>query len=97
LASADSATARALVREVERAAVARLDTEAALSRQALVEGGDREKETLILNTWTDWYRGAIRTMSEIEVGGSSRETENAIRAAESTVAKAGKERVAKLR
>lgn len=97
LASANGATARVLVREVERAAVARLDTEAALSMQALAEGGDRQKETLILNTWTDWYRGAIRTMSEIEVGGSSRETENAIREAESAVAKAGKERVAKLR
>jgi hypothetical protein len=97
LASADAATARALVGEVERAAVARLDTEASLSRQALAEGGDLQQETLILNTWTDWYRGAIRSMSEIEVGGSSRETENAIRAAESAVAKAGKERVAKLR
>jgi len=97
LASADGATARALVGELERAAIARLDAEAALSRAELARGGDRGKETMILDTWTDWYRRAIRTMSEIEVGGSSRETERAIAAAESAVAKAGKERVAKLR
>ena len=32
-----------------------------MSRAALASGGDREKEQLILRTWTDWYRGAVRT------------------------------------
>ena len=75
----------------------RLDTETALSQTALDTGGDRGKETLILETWTDWYRRAIRTMTEIEVGGSSRETERAIAAADAAVEKAGAARVAKLR
>jgi hypothetical protein len=97
LASADGPTARGLVAEVERAAVARLDVEAALSRQALATGGDRGRETTILETWTDWYRRAIRTMSEIEVGGSSRETERAIAAADAAIEKAGRQRVANLR
>jgi hypothetical protein len=97
LASADGATARALVAEVERAAIARLDAEAALSRTALASGGDRGQETMILETWTDWYRKALRTMSEIEVGGSSRETQKAIDAAEAAVRRAGGDRVAKLR
>jgi hypothetical protein len=97
LASADGATARALVSEVERAAVARLDTEAALSRAELARGGDRGRETTILEAWTDWYRRAIRTMSEIEVGGSSRETERAIAAADAAIQRAGRDRVAKLR
>jgi hypothetical protein len=97
LASADGATARALVGEVERAAIARLDTEAALSRAELARGGDRGKETTILEAWTDWYRRAIRTMSEIEVGGSSRETERAIAAADAAIQRAGRDRVAKLR
>ena len=97
LASADGATARALVGEVERAAIARLDTEAALSRAELARGGDRRKETTILQTWTDWYRRAIRTMSEIEVGGSSRETARAIAAADAAIQRAGRDRVAKLR
>jgi len=96
LASADGATTRALVAEVERAAMARLDVETALSRQALGNGGDRERETMILDTWTDWYRRAIRTMSEIEVGGSSRDTERAIAAADAAIAKAGRQRVANL-
>jgi hypothetical protein len=97
LASADGATARALVGEVERAAIARLETEASLSRAELARGGDRRRETTILETWTDWYRKAIRTMSEIEVGGSSKETERAIAAADAAVQRAGRDRVAKLR
>jgi len=97
LASADGATARALVAELERAAIARLDAESALSAKAVAKGGDRGKERLILDTWTDWYRRAVRTTSEIEVGGSSRETQAAIDAADAAVEKAGKERVAKLR
>jgi hypothetical protein len=97
LASADGATARALVAEVEQAAVTRLAAEVALSRTAVSGGGDRGKEELILKTWTDWYRDAIRTMSEIEVGGSSPETERAIKAAESAVQRAGAERSARLR
>jgi len=97
LASADGATARSLVTELQQAALARLDREAALSRAEVARGGDRAKERLILDTWTDWYRGAIRSMSEIEVGGSSRETERAIQAAESAVQRAGSERSARLR
>jgi hypothetical protein len=97
LASADGATARALVSEVEHAAIARLDKEMVLSQDALKTGGDRARERLILDTWTDWYRRAIRTMAEIEVGGSSRDTQRAISAADAAVEKAGGERVAKLR
>ena len=97
LASADGATTRALVAELERAARGRLDAETALSVDALAKGGDRGKERLILDTWTDWYRRAVRTTSEIEVGGSSRETQVAIDAADAAIEKAGKERVAKLR
>ena len=97
LASADGATARALVTEVERAATARLDAEAALSRTAVAGGGDRANEQKILAAWTDWYRKAIGTMSEIEVGGSSPETKRAISAAESAVARAGAGRQANIR
>jgi hypothetical protein len=91
LTTADGSTARALVKEVETAAIARLDAEAALSRAAVSAGGDRGTERQIIETWTDWYRRAIRTMSEIEVGGSSRETEQAIAAAESAVERTGRQ------
>jgi hypothetical protein len=96
LTSADGPTARALVAEVERAAVARLDTELKLSRAALGSGGDRAKETDILETWTDYYVKTILTMSDIEVGGSSRETQAAIEAAATRVRLAGTQRLAAL-
>lgn len=97
LATADGPTTRLLIGEVQRAAVARLDAEAALSRAAVSAGGDAAKERLILETWTDWYRGAIRSMAEIEVGGSSAETKRAIATAEAAVRRAGADRVARLR
>ena len=49
LTSADGATARALVAEVERAAIARLDTELKLSQAALAAGGDRARPKRIFS------------------------------------------------
>jgi hypothetical protein len=89
LTSADGPTARALVAEQERMAIARLDTEAKLSRAALAAGGDRAKEEDILRTWTDYYVAALHTMTDIEVGGSSAETRAAIDAAAARVKRAG--------
>jgi hypothetical protein len=96
LTSADGPTARALVAEVERAAVARLDTELKLSQAAIAAGGPRATEEDILKTWTDYYIASIRTMSDIEVGGSSRETLAAIDAAANRVKQAGDRRLASL-
>jgi len=96
LASADGATARALVAEVQQAATSRLDREAALSRAEVARGGDRGRERLILETWTVWYRGAIRSAADIEVGGSSGETERAIAAADAAVRRAGAAHSARL-
>jgi hypothetical protein len=97
LASADGPTARALVAEQERMAIARLDTEAKLGRAALASpGGDRAKETDILRTWTDYYVGALRAMNDIELGGSSTETKAAIDAAVARVKQTGDARIASL-
>jgi hypothetical protein len=96
LASADGPTARALVAEQERMAIARLDTEAKLSRAALAAGGDRAKEEDILRTWTDYYVAALHTMTDIEVGGSSAETRAAIDAATARVQRAADARLAAL-
>ncbi|HEX6051999.1 MAG TPA: hypothetical protein VFZ21_22170, partial [Gemmatimonadaceae bacterium] len=97
LASADGPTARALVAEVEQAAIARLDTEAALSRAAVAGGADRGRERLILETWSNWYRDALRSMADIEVGGASAETGRAISAAAARVSRDGAARAAALR
>jgi aminopeptidase YwaD len=89
LTSADGPTTRALVYEVQRAAEARIATEAALSRAAMVGGGDASRERTILRAWTDYYRDAIRAMRDIEVGGSSNETIHAIDVAAERVSAAG--------
>ena len=82
LASADGPTTRAIVAEVEAAAMARLGTEATLSR-ASVRGGATAwpHEEHILRAWGSYYEGALAAASEIEVGGASPETTAAIQAA----------------
>jgi aminopeptidase YwaD len=97
LTSADGATARALVAELERAAIARLDVETALSKAAIGGGGKTATEEDILRTWTEYYVASLHTMTDIEVGGSSRETLAAIDAAASRVKQAGADRLASLR
>jgi hypothetical protein len=94
--SADGPTARALVAEQERMAIARLDTELALSRAAIAAGGPRALEEDILSTWASYYVSALHTMTDIEVGGSSPETLAAIDAAANRVKAAGDKRVASL-
>lgn len=96
LASANGTTARSLIAEVERAAIARLDVELALSKTALANGGDAAKERDILETWTDYYVKSIATMSDIEVGGSSAQTTAAIATAQKNVQQAGTARLAQL-
>jgi hypothetical protein len=80
LASADGATARAVVAEVERAALKRLDTERALSADTISRGASAEKEMHIIEVWGAWYRDALKTAWDIEVGGASAETKQAIAA-----------------
>jgi len=96
LASADSTTARAIVSETERAALVRLDAETRLSADTLGRGGSLTHEALILRTWTDWYRDAIRAASDIEVGGSSPGTVRAMEAAAQRVERAGRDRILRI-
>jgi hypothetical protein len=81
LASADGETARAIVAEVEAAALARLGTEAKLSRAAVQGGGAWSTEQHILRAWGKYYEGALTAASEIEVGGATAQTTAAIEAA----------------
>ncbi len=97
LTSADGAVARAMVTELEQAAVTRLDTELALSRAALAAGGDATKERDILQTWTDYYDRSLATLSDVETGGSSRETIAAITIARARVLAAGTSRLSRIR
>ena len=96
LTSADGRTARKLVDQIEQDAIKRLDTELVLSRKAVADGKKKSEEVEILQTWTDYYIGAIDAMRDIEVGGSSAQTILAIDSAKSRVRAAGAARIAKL-
>jgi aminopeptidase YwaD len=78
LTSADGAVARQLITELESAAFLRLRAESVLSRSALASGSTLEKETDIITTWAKWYGDALTTTADIEIGGSSAETTQAI-------------------
>ena len=78
IATADGTTARAIIAEVEHAAASRLETERALSADLVARGGDPATEMHIIETWGNWYRDALKTADDIEVGGSSAETKTAI-------------------
>jgi aminopeptidase YwaD len=96
LANADGPTARAIVAEVEAAAMARLRTESALSRAAVRSSATaRSHEEHILRAWGKYYEGALAAASEIEVGDASAETSATIQAAVRRVHDAT-ERVARL-
>ncbi|MEP6992600.1 MAG: peptidase M28, partial [bacterium] len=97
LTSADGAVARAMTAELERAAIARLDTELALSRAAVAADGAVATERDILETWTDYYARSIATLSDVEIGGSTPATAAAISAAAARVRAAGASRLAQLR
>jgi aminopeptidase YwaD len=96
LTGADGARTRALVAEVARAAVARLETEARLSVAAMRAGGPRATELDILATWADWYEKAVQTFTEVEVGGTSAATAAAITDARAAVRAAHMKAVATL-
>ena len=97
LTSADGAMARTVVDDLERAAIARLDIEVALSQTAIASGGSATNERDILQTWTDYYDRSLATIADVETGGSSPETASAIAKARERVVAAGAARVTMLR
>ena len=85
LTSADGEPARALVSQIVADGRDRLNREYALSAAAVKAGGPVDHEREILTAWKAWYVGAIGTMNDIEVGGSSDTTRAAIAEAQQTV------------
>ena len=71
LVSAENETAAFIVGEVERAAIERIGREAALSVSAVTRGSSRDQELQILRSWTEWYRGALDSTRDLELGGPS--------------------------
>jgi hypothetical protein len=88
LTSADGEMARFVAGEVERAAVERLEREAALGAVLATRESTRDKELEILRAWADWYRGALGHIRDIEIGGASVATLDRIVAAKLVVDRA---------
>lgn len=97
MASADGTTAREIIEELERAALARIETERKLSADTLAHGGAVTYESHILDVWGAWYRDAVRTTEDIQVGGSDAQTRAAIAAAVKHVEDATAKAVASLK
>jgi len=97
LASADGETARFLISEIQAAAAQRLSTEFGLSAAAIAEGDDKTEQIRIVEAWLDWYLDALRATEDIEVGGSSERTQEAIEAAIEIVTQVGEDFIQLLR
>lgn len=93
LVSANEEVAVFLLEELERDALERLERESALSRNAIRAGGTPELEREILQTWTDWYLGALRSAEEIQVGGPSSPVLRRLQEALERVAAEGRRKV----
>jgi len=96
LATANGGTARFIIDEIRRSADSRLEKEAALSRAAITAGKNADEQRRILRTWTDWYVAAIETTADIEAGGASAETLEAMSAAARHVRETGDSLIAGL-
>jgi hypothetical protein len=70
LTSAGHKTAVALIQDITHNALDRLETEFALSRSAVQQGGDKVLEKHILDTWARYYIDALATTSDIAVAGA---------------------------
>jgi hypothetical protein len=90
LTTADREMVTYAAEELTDAAIRRLEIEAAQGRAALSEGGELQDEELIIRSWTEWYVSAIETMRDMEAGGPSAETEQALAGARERVLAAGK-------
>jgi aminopeptidase YwaD len=71
LTTADNKTAEALINDITRNALQRLQTEFALSKAAVQAGKEKANEQHILEVWRDWYLKALACAIDIpavEVG-----------------------------
>jgi hypothetical protein len=88
LASGDQGLAGFAVGEIESAAIERLARETALSVTAVRKESTRDRELQILRAWADWYKGALDSVRDVEVGGPSRANLQRIEAARKAVDRA---------
>ena len=93
LTTADDDLAGFFAKELERAAIERIQRESELGRAAISQGGDPEEERVILETWTEWYLAAVDTIRDMEAGGPSEATEAILASIRRSITEAGRKAV----
>jgi hypothetical protein len=78
LTTANDKTAVALIKEITRNALQRLQIEFDLSKKAVQAGNEKAQEQHILEVWRDYYIKALATTSNISVGGAGKAVQQAI-------------------
>jgi hypothetical protein len=85
LTTADQKTAVALINDVTRNALQRLQTEFALSKTVVQQGGNKNNEQHILEVWRNWYIKAVELAADIPVNGGGEEVKKAIEQAQQKI------------
>ena len=78
LTTADNKTAVALIGDLTRNALQRLQTEYELSKKAVQQGTEKEKEQHILEVWNNWYIKALACAIDIPAGDAGKTVQQAI-------------------
>ena len=65
LINADSDTAKAIIAEIEKAAIARLNEELKQGKLAIENGESKDIQIEIIKAWEDWYVKAVETTSDM--------------------------------
>jgi hypothetical protein len=78
LTTADNKTAVALIKDITRNALQRLQTEYELSKAAVQAGKEKAKEQHILEVWRDWYVKALACTIDIPAGEAGKQVQQAI-------------------
>ncbi len=95
----EAPTAAQIVREVEHAALHRLDAEAQLADANIAASSDASRDSVrayeqdIRDTWTRYYVDVLQTVRDVELDSASAPTVNAMRAAERRVRDAASARM----
>lgn len=79
LSSANEETALEVVNQVKTNAIARLNTEVLLSKQAIAAGKDKASEIHIIKTWANWYTNALATIGQLPVSKETTKVGSAIK------------------
>ncbi|OQP46703.1 M28 family peptidase [Niastella populi] len=85
LATADDRTAVALIKELTRNALQRLQTEFELSKKAVQAGEDKAKEQHILEVWGNWYVKAVNAAIDIPAREAGKTVQQAIEKAKQQI------------